>query len=218
MTRSKGPAGPLLTITEVDCFVATVREGPAVVWYLCTVCQGSKPVLKGNDAVEYFHFKPQAKVHMNRHHPFLTENLLDNEESETERREHKPELDEGSINMTYFIPTDALNLADTKEKSDDMTPSKDDLDNYDILDLESNEDTDDDDDERPQKAVPAWAQGTLFRDALQCQATHPPDVDEIFFVMEATPELNEIFSVKHRRFNRRTSSGNWEDAPVTHNG
>lgn len=78
MTRSKGPARPLLIKAQVDSFVATVRHGVAAS-YLCAVCQGSKPVLKDNDAVEYFHFKHQAKVHMGRHHPFLPENLLDNE-------------------------------------------------------------------------------------------------------------------------------------------
>ena len=75
---------------------------------------------------------------------------------------------------------------------------------------------DTDDVERPRKVVPAWAQGTHFRNSLLRQAYQPPDVDGIFCVMDATPDLNEIFSKKRQRFNKRTSSAVWDIAPSTH--
>ena len=58
--------------------------------------------------------------------------------------------------------------------------------------------------------------GTLFRRLLMEQAYHPPDVDLIFVLMEASPDLTEIFSEQKRRFYKRTSSAVWDRAPTTH--
>ena len=58
--------------------------------------------------------------------------------------------------------------------------------------------------------------GSAFRAALMHQAYNPPDIDSIFFVQEATPELSEIFEQKKRRYFKRTSSAVWGKAPVTH--
>ena len=58
--------------------------------------------------------------------------------------------------------------------------------------------------------------GTLFRRLLMQQAYHPPDVDHIFVLMEASPDLTEIFSEPKRRFYKRTSSAVWDRAPTTH--
>jgi inner centromere protein len=51
---------------------------------------------------------------------------------------------------------------------------------------------------------------------IDSQAFKPPDVDAIFIVAEATPDLNEIFTKKRQRFNKRTSSAVWDTAPSTH--
>ena len=53
--------------------------------------------------------------------------------------------------------------------------------------------------------------GSAFRASLMHQAYNPPDVDLIFIVMDATPDLAEIFDQKKRRFFKRTSSAQWEE-------
>ena len=58
--------------------------------------------------------------------------------------------------------------------------------------------------------------GSAFRASLMHQAYNPPDVDLIFIVMDATPDLAEIFDQKKRRFFKRTSSAQWGNAPSTH--
>ena len=58
--------------------------------------------------------------------------------------------------------------------------------------------------------------GSAFRAALMHQAYNPPDMDSIFFVQEATPELSEIFGQKKRKYFKRTSSAVWGKAPATH--
>lgn len=58
--------------------------------------------------------------------------------------------------------------------------------------------------------------GSAFRAALMHQAYNPPDIDNIFFVQDACPDLSEIFEQKKRRFFKRTSSAVWGKAPVTH--
>lgn len=44
------------------------------------------------------------------------------------------------------------------------------------------------------------------------QHYHPPNLDEIFDVIEA-PDLNVLFEKKKARFNKRTSSAHW-DSPI----
>ena len=58
--------------------------------------------------------------------------------------------------------------------------------------------------------------GSAFRAGLMHQCYNMPDVDMIFTVMEATPDLSQIFEQKKRRFYKRTSSAQWGNAPVTH--
>merc|ERR1712088_226252 len=113
------------------------------------------------------------------------------------------------LNSTYTKP------ADQTTQSYDITPARHELppeplkdeENYDIGDLKSDDDTDDD--EAPRKIIPKWASGSAFRAALMHQAYNPPDIDSIFFVQEATPELSEIFEQKKRRYFKRTSSAVW---------
>ena len=114
-------------------------------------------------------------------------------------------------------------VINTTITSYDITPARHELppeelvdeDNYDIGDLKSDEDTDDED--APRKVIPKWASGTMFKTALLNQAFKPPDVDKIFWVMEMSPNLVEIFpkDIK-RRFHTRTSSRYWQTAPTTH--
>jgi len=121
------------------------------------------------------------------------------------------------LNSTYTKP------ADQTTQSYDITPARHELppeplkdeENYDIQDLKSDDDTDDEED--PRKVIPKWAQGSAFRAALMHQAYNPPEIDCIFFVQEACPDLSEIFEQKKRRFFKRTSSAVWGNAPVTHN-
>ncbi len=145
------------------------------------------------------------------------------------------------MNNTY---TKDLNSTYSKEtQSYDITPARHELppeplkdeENYDIGDIKSDDDTDDED--NPRKVIPKWAcgmiltvisiklnfnpilaiiSGSAFRAALMHQAYNPPDVDMIFKVMEATPNLEEIFAHKKRRFFKRTSSAVWGKAPVSH--
>ena len=114
-------------------------------------------------------------------------------------------------------------IANTTVTSYDITPARHELppeelideDNYDIGDIRSDEDTDDED--NPRKKIPKWAQGTQFKSALLKQAYMPPDLDKVFFVMETSPDLVEIFPANiKRRFNQRGSSAVWHKPPKTH--
>merc|ERR1712150_294391 len=87
--------------------------------------------------------------------------------------------------------------------------------NYDIGDLRSDEDTDDED--NPRKVIPQWAQGSCLRTTLMKQSFQPPDVNLIFAVQDATPDLISVFGSTSRRFTKRTSSAVWGRAPATHN-
>ena len=82
-------------------------------------------------------------------------------------------------------------------------------------DLKSDNDTDDE--EHPRKLVPKWALGSKFQNDLMYQAYNPPDINLIFHVQEACPDLSEIFAQKKQRFFKRTSSAVWGKAPITHN-
>merc|ERR1711997_134457 len=126
--------------------------------------------------------------------------------------------DTSQLNSTYTKPVDQ-----STTQSYDITPARHELppepledeENYNIGDLKSDDDTDDED--APRKIIPKWASGSAFRAALMHQAYNPPDIDNIFFVQDACPDLSEIFEQKKRRFFKRTSSAVWGKAPVTHN-
>jgi inner centromere protein len=122
-----------------------------------------------------------------------------------------------------FTKENSARVANTTVTSYDITPARHELppeelideDNYDIGDLRSDEDTDDED--NPRKIIPKWAQSSQFKTAIMKQAFRPPDLDSIFFVMETSVELAEIFPIEKRRFKQRTSSAVWLKAPTTHN-
>ena len=55
-----------------------------------------------------------------------------------------------------------------------------------------------------------------MKEAVLIQAHNPPDLDLIFFLQEASPNLEEIFKEAKRRFYHRTSSAVWDTAPMSH--
>ena len=125
-------------------------------------------------------------------------------------------------NSTFTKENKAIaKVASATVTSYDITPARHELppeelvdeDNYDIAGLRSDEDTDDED--APRKVIPKWAQSTLFRTAIMKQAFNPPDLDKVFFVMNPTIDLAEIFkeSEPKRRYFKRTSSAVWHKPP-----
>ena len=125
-------------------------------------------------------------------------------------------------NSTFTKENKAITkVANATVTSYDITPARHELppeelvdeDNYDIAGLRSDEDTDDED--APRKVIPKWAQSTLFRTAIMKQAFNPPDLDKVFFVMNPTIDLAEIFkeSEPKRRYFKRTSSAVWHKPP-----
>ncbi|KAL1431034.1 hypothetical protein MTO96_014442 [Rhipicephalus appendiculatus] len=96
----------------------------------------------------------------------------------------------------------------------DITPHRSELppepnknkDNYDIEDLNSGDETDDD--EKPRKEVPAWATGAALK-ALVAQQNRSGISGLEFFGMMPLLSLDNIFPVKKKTFNKRTSSALW---------
>jgi hypothetical protein len=91
-----------------------------------------------------------------------------------------------------------------------------DADNYEMSDREGSTDEEEDEEEggggdgRPRKAIPDWARGPLLEAAIHAQfddaAAHDPDR---LFPEVSTCNLEEIFRARRKRYNNRTSSGNW---------
>ena len=105
------------------------------------------------------------------------------------------------------------------EDSYDMTPTRTKPkpkllkplhDNYDITNLGSDDSTDDEED--PRKKIPLWAQGAALKAALINQYYKPPNLDDLFDVIEP-PNLQKIFVKQRTRFTKRTSSAVW-DSPI----
>ena len=100
----------------------------------------------------------------------------------------------------------------------DMTPARHELppapladqNNYGLEDLQSDEDTDDE--ENPRKEIPRWAEGSDLRTALLKQTYMCPDLDKLFDVI-VNPNLADMFSIKRKRFDKRTSSADWDSTP-----
>merc|ERR1712150_308209 len=148
--------------------------------------------------------------------------------NETYRTENQSNLQSVAVsptanhNSTFTKETTGISrVANATVNSYDITPARHELppeelvdeDNYDIAGLRSDEDTDDED--APRKVIPKWAQSTLFRTAIMKQAFNLPDLDKVFFVMNPTIDLAEIFkeSEPKRRYFKRTSSAVWHKPP-----
>ena len=54
--------------------------------------------------------------------------------------------------------------------------------------------------------------GPNLKAALINQLYYPPDLEQMFDAI-VPPDLNELFSKKKARFNKRTSSAHW-DSPI----
>ncbi|KAH7962887.1 hypothetical protein HPB52_018508 [Rhipicephalus sanguineus] len=97
----------------------------------------------------------------------------------------------------------------------DITPHRSELppepikdkNNYDIEDLNSGDETDDD--EKPRKEVPAWAKGAALNALVARQNRSGISGLEFFGVMPLL-SLDNIFPVKKKTFNKRTSSALWD--------
>jgi len=135
-----------------------------------------------------------------------------------------------ALNSTYNAGSKALNTTQTvvgkaadttfevtehDASSYDMTPKRlptpPTNDNYVIDDLASDDETDDE--ENPRKKIPLWAEKQQLRPALVKQTYKPPNLAELFGVIEA-PDLTHIFTnVVKKKYIRRGSSGIW-DCPI----
>lgn len=84
--------------------------------------------------------------------------------------------------------------------------------NYEMSDREGSSDDDDEDDEgRSKKNIPDWARGANLDAAVHAQHGNGEgfvDPDTIFSEI-STCDLEEIFKNKKKRYQKRTSSGNW---------
>lgn len=94
------------------------------------------------------------------------------------------------------------------------------LDTYELSDREasdSDSDSDEESNSKPKKHIPAWAQKVNLIPALEKQYTvsrNEFDPDEVFGEVQ-TCDLTAIFDQKKTRYQRRTSSGNWNQDRAT---
>jgi len=134
------------------------------------------------------------------------------------------------LNSTYNATSKALNstvtmaaksadatfeVSEHDASSYDMTPKRlpapPTNDNYVIDDLASDDETDDED--NPRKKIPTWAEKQQLRAALVKQTYKPPNLANLFGIIEA-PDLTTIFTnVVKKKYIRRGSSGIW-DCPI----
>lgn len=102
-----------------------------------------------------------------------------------------------------------------KSSGYDITPHRSELppepiedkNNYNIEDLSSGDETDDD--EKPRKEVPAWAKGAALNALIVQQSKSGISGLEFFGTMPLL-SLDNIFPVKKKTFNKRTSSALWD--------
>ena len=114
-----------------------------------------------------------------------------------------------------------------KEKTDLVKPAapasttKPPLTSYDITDL--NSDAESDDERKPRKAVPDWARGNAFLEALNGQFAkqkkhREKEILKIFRLCPTTVDLTDIFKNYSRavvpRYEKRTSSACWSSPPA----
>ena len=92
-------------------------------------------------------------------------------------------------------------------------PRLKDANNYDVSDLRSEDETDDEDD--PSKPIPSWATEPNLRDHAQQQFTHIINYTKLFRASsQAEIDLEQIFKIKRKKFNERSSSACWASPPV----
>jgi hypothetical protein len=126
-----------------------------------------------------------------------------------------------------LAPTSDRTAAESESKKTTSTPASttsqqsvlSPLDTYEMSDREQSESDSDSENEtrKDKKRVPTWAQKSNLIPALEKQYTAKSsqvDPDEIFGEVQ-TCDLQAIFDQKKARYQRRTSSGNWNQDRAT---
>ncbi|KAI1285902.1 Inner centromere protein [Halotydeus destructor] len=125
-------------------------------------------------------------------------------------------VSEQSANSTFTMPKDV-----SKAENKLPTTSKPEQQSYDISDLKSDEDTDDE--RQPRKALPNWARGTDFMQALTKQYSkalkyREREIRSHFQEVQLPVELGLIFKgaekIVSSRYAKRTSSAFWSSPPA----
>lgn len=122
------------------------------------------------------------------------------------------------LNVSMNTPAPIVSSSANRGSSYEITPDKvfkpSSENNYNIEDLSSGDETDSED--APRKKVPAWAEGSMLRRALEKQAhkLRAGEFDQnVFFGEISAPELTQIFGTT-KKYPRRGSSGIW-DSPIS---
>lgn len=122
-------------------------------------------------------------------------------------------------NATFSVPAAAK--ANDSMLPPPLPPPPPKLVSYDISDL--NSDADSDDERNPRKAIPDWAKGQNFVDALTNQYSkvrkyRERDVIKTFRLCPTTVDLDDIFRGYNRtvipKYDKRTSSAHWSSPPA----
>ena len=85
--------------------------------------------------------------------------------------------------------------------------------NYSISDLNSSDETDDED--MPSKPIPDWATNSKLTRTALAQSKKCINFTQVFrSTLKENVILEDVFSIKKKHFNLRTSSANWNSPPV----
>jgi hypothetical protein len=118
------------------------------------------------------------------------------------------------------LPAESLSTKSTPASTTSQRSVLSPLDTYELSDREqsdSDSDSDNESSSKPKKRIPSWAQKANLIPALEKQYTasrNKFDPDEIFGEVQ-TCDLQAIFDQKKVRYQRRTSSGNWNQDRAT---
>lgn len=86
-------------------------------------------------------------------------------------------------------------------------------DNYDVSDLRSEDETDDD--EEPSKPVPDWARDPKLVEKVKRQAFSMFNFTRLYkAASQSEIILEDIFKIRRKKFNERSSSANWNSSPI----
>ena len=94
-----------------------------------------------------------------------------------------------------------------------VDPAYDSHQNYSISGLNSSDETDDED--MPNKPIPDWATNSKLKRTALAQSTKCIDYTQVFrSTLKENVILEDVFRIKKKHFNLRTSSANWNSPPV----